>query len=283
MLNMKQSKKHKKTVEERGYIYLFTYEIGEYTIDKHKLIKDTRIPYMRIICPYCKTEYDVRCSGFINENQQCTHCCHEYEKSFAYYIEEELGLDLNDIWDWEENGRRNINPWDITNTNDKKVWIWCQDKWYHGSYPITIAHFKEGNRCGYCKNKKIHKWDSFGYLYPEKAKYWSKNNDKSPFEVAPKTNDKYKFICQECGEEFDRALGNMNRYDNGVVCKECNSSQGETKIIRWLDKNNIEYIHNKPYFNDLLSNLGYPLKPDFILSNKKIWIEYDGKQHFEWI
>ena len=51
--------------------------------------------------------------------------------------------------------------------------------------------------------------------------------------------------------------------------------------MNWLDKNKINYTYDKPYFNDLLSPLGNPLKPDFILTDYKIWIEYDGKFHYE--
>lgn len=78
----------------------------------------------------------------------------------------------------------------------------------------------------------MHKLDSFAYLYPEKAKYWSPNNDKSPYEVAPKSKEKYKFICEKCGEEFERGLTVLNKIDLGVVCNNCNSSVLEKKYCK---------------------------------------------------
>ena len=44
---------------------------------------------------------------------------------------------------------------------------------------------------------------------------------------------------------------------------------------------NIKYIYNESYFKDLLSPSNNPLKPDFILPDYKIWIEYDGEFHYD--
>ena len=66
-----------------------------------------------------------------------------------------------------------------------------------------------------------------------------------------------------------------------LFVKKCNSSQGETRIIRWLNQNNIEYIHDKHYFNDLIGCGNGVLKPDFIIKDRKIWIEYDGEFHYK--
>ena len=359
MVNMYYNEKHKEVVEDRGdnYKYIKSYKMKEITSDgKNKHENKT---YIRVKCPYCGEEYDVRLDHF-KRGVKCSHCCRSYSNSFAYYIQQELKEPLNKYWDWDKNDvnpyciskatnqvkiwikcdktnyheshdtapshfvrgdrcpycstrhgkvhpkdsfaqwgidnidkdfltkywsdKNTLNPWQLTPCSLKKIWILCQEKDYHndnGGYPITCNDFYNGGRCSFCGNHKIHPKDSFGYLYPEKAKYWSENNDKSPFEVSPKSNDEYKFICVKCGEEFKRILNNMNRYDNGVVCKECNSSQGETKIIRWLDKNNIKYIHDKPYFNDLIGCGNGVLKPDFIIKNRKIWIEYDGEFHYK--
>ncbi|MBQ2408615.1 MAG: hypothetical protein II309_04185, partial [Bacilli bacterium] len=64
-------------------------------------------------------------------------------------------------------------------------------------------------------------------------------------------------------------------------CPKCNSSKGEKRIVNYLDKYNIVYIYNKSYFNNLFSMNNKLLRPDFILPQYKIWIEFDGIQHFE--
>ena len=110
--------------------------------------------------------------------------------------------------------------------------------------------FYRGQRCGYCYNSKIHPLDSFGMLYPEKAKYWSKNNKKSPFEVAPKTTRKYKFICEKCGEEFERNLNDLNRIE-----ELCSYGLEYRDIIALIDARRIMrdilyHIFEVPYFKE---------------------------------
>ena len=43
-----------------------------------------------------------------------------YEKSFAYYIEVELGLSLDDVWNWDKNNELGINPYEIRRSSAKK-------------------------------------------------------------------------------------------------------------------------------------------------------------------
>lgn len=68
---------------------------------------------------------------------------------------------------------------------------------------------------------------------------------------------------------------------NKTGCPKCKSSKGEDKIAIYLQENNIPYIMNKRYFKDLNGIGGMGLKPDFIIEERKIWIEYDGIGHFE--
>ena len=66
----------------------------------------------------------------------------------------------------------------------------------------------------------------------------------------------------------------------GSGCPKCNTSKGEKRIANYLDNLDIAYIYDKPYFKDLVSVKGRLLRPDFIIPSLKIWIEYDGEQHF---
>lgn len=152
-------------------------------------------------------------------------------------------------------------------------------------YDVNFRCFLIGKEvyCSRCCNKLINPKKSFGYLYPEKIEYWSKKNKISPFKIDPKSKHKYLFICQNCGKEFRKNINNFNRKDIKIICPECSSSKGESKIIKYLDKHNIHYFYDIPYFDDLRGLGGGLLRPDFVIPDKKIWIEYDGKQHEEWI
>lgn len=269
------NKNHEEKVKKNGrYIYIGSYKKGEISKDKRNIgIKST---YIRVKCINCNHEYDISLA-YLKNNTKCI-----YENSIAYYIEVELGKDLNKYWNWEKN---NINPYYTYKNSNLSVTMKCTEKDYHDDYPVVIKDFYRGCRCPYCTNRngKIHPKDSFGALYPEKAKHWDyKKNNKSPYEVAPKTANKYWFKCEECGKSFKRSLSSLTTYNaDMVICKNCHISKGERIIKDYLINNNFYFIHDKPYFKDLLSDLGRRLRPDFILPNERVWIEYDGRQHYE--
>jgi DNA-directed RNA polymerase subunit RPC12/RpoP len=270
------NKKHKKIVEERGdeYIYIGSYKSKKTTIDGKKSKS-----HIRVKCPYCSKEYDVRLDHFKNGGK-CTNCCHSYENSFAYYIQQELKEPLNKYWDWDEN---ELNPYYISKQSHNKIWIKCDRIDYHEDYYVSPAKFHRGDRCPCCSTHhgKVHPKDSFGALYVEKAKYWSTKNKKSPYEVTPYSCEKYKFICEKCGKEFERDLEHLNRNDLGVVCINCNSSVLEKNTSKVLDEYNIEYHREYSYPN--LNGVGNKLlRFDFYLPDYNLLIECQGIQHESW-
>lgn len=282
---MKIVEKHKEIVENRGYIYVYTYSYKEYTIDKHKY--NDKSKYIRVECPYCGTKYDITLVSFKN-GDNCTNCCNKYENSFAYHIQVELGKPLNKYWDWERN---TVNPYLISkNRNAKnskgenlKVWIKCTEKSYHESYDIACVKFAQRkDRCPYCSNRlgKVHPLDSYGALYPEKSKYWNYElNEKTPFDIPPHTAKKYWHNCEECGKAILKHINNLNRYDNGVKCDSCcGKSKGEYKINKKLLKFNIDYVPQKE-FKGLVGLRGGNLSYDFYLPKYNLLIEYQGEFH----
>lgn len=86
-----------------------------------------------------------------------------------------------------------------------------------------------------------------------------------------------------CGTKYKVKPSN---FVNGRRCPVCKESEGEREIRYWLTDNNIDF-KTQFTFDDLLSDLGNLLRFDFAIfeNNKKIkyLIEYDGKQHYEWI
>lgn len=72
-----------------------------------------------------------------------------------------------------------------------------------------------------------------------------------------------------------------DRLLQGNGCPKCSISKGEKRIAQYLDNLSIDYIYDKKYFKDLVGTGGGLMRPDFIIPSLKIWIEYDGIQHFE--
>ncbi len=231
--------------------------------------------------------YETIPNKFYN-SRRCPYC-HNFKvhpkDSFAQWGIDTFGDDfLEKYWNWDKNNKLGINPWKIKPQSSKTIYIYCQDKDYHndnGGYEIIISNFYKGIRCQYCSNQKIHYKDSFGSLYSKKAEFWSDKNKKSPFEVSPMSGDKYKFICEKCGEEFERDLAHLNRSNIGVVCRECKSSLLEQSTKKVLDKYNIKY--NREYiYNDLVGVGNGLLRFDFYLPKYNSVIECQGEQHEKW-
>ncbi len=272
-----------------GYKYVNSYFSGDILPDKNIIAKDT---YLEVIHKYCGSKYTIKYANFIIYGQECGKCCGSYENSFAYYIEKILGEPLEKYWDFEKN---TVNPYHIYKNYNGKVWIKCQSeeinklnglkkKDYHGSYEISCNKFVSGKRCGYCKpggkHPKVHPFDSFGYKHFDKVMSWHPDNDISPFRVALNSNDKFKFKCYDCGTFFDTYVYNINTQDSW--CSECSMSVGEKSIVKWLRYNGIDYEYEKEYCG-LIGIRNGNLSYDFYLPKYNLLIEYQGRQHSEYI
>lgn len=275
---MKIDNYHKDIVEKRGYEYIGTYEINEIMIDSNKERK--RDVYIRVKCFYCKSEYDVSLSGF-KRGSNCTKCCNRYEKSFAYHIEVELGLNINDVWDFELN---KVNPYHITKHSTLKVWFKCVDKSYH-KYEMTCHNFVNKQRCPYCNSfasHKVHYFDSLGFLYHDIAKMIveDKRNNityENTYEISPNSHSKYYFKCLECGFENTKKKYLYSIYNQVNLCERCsdNISFPEKFMCNILSQLNINFITQyKPNWSD---NKKY----DFYIPNLNMIIEVHGLQHYE--
>ena len=232
--------------------------------------------------------YEISCNNFYG-NRRCPYCSHTGNKIHPKDSFAQWGIDnvdknfLNKYW----SPKNTLNPWKLTPRSGKKIWILCQNKNYHndnGGYEISCDNFYNNKRCSYCSRhgKHLHPKDSFGHLYPQKAKYWSRSNIKSSFEVAPKSGKKFKFYCEDCGEEFEAKLDNIIRVGRSMKCRNCTSSKGEQRIKEWLIDNNIKFKQQKT-FKYLVGIGNGLLSYDFYLPQYNLLIEYQGEQHEKFI
>lgn len=142
-------------------------------------------------------------------------------------------------------------------------------------YFVSFDKFKQGRRCPKCANKLRN--DSKKLTYDYIKEYIESFNHKLLSTEYINNKKKLKIECPN-GHCWDISFDDFKNKERR--CPICNISKGERKIMNWLDKNSINYIYDTPYFNDLLSSLGNPLRPDFIIENRKIWIEFDGEFHY---
>ena len=192
----------------------------------------------------------------------------------------------------------NINPWEIPKGWNKKVWIKCQEKDYHGSYDVQCNNFINNSRCPYCNSKsgKVHKLDSLGTLYPEVLNLWSSKNKKSPYEYTPQSHQYVYWKCKDGKhEDYPRKIQSSNSYN--FRCPECQYSKGEEVISNYFiskgfikisqkdfelltqDKYNVNYYIPQKEFDGLIGLKGGLLSYDFYLPKYNLLIEYQGIQH----
>lgn len=212
---------------------------------------------------------------------ECKKC-----NSFAQWGIDNLGEDfLEKYWDYEKN---TVDPWEISKCiNKPKVWIKCQEKYYHGSYDTILNNFVNNeSRCPYCTIQmgKVHKFDSLGYLYPEVLAIWSDKNKKSPYEYAPKSSEEVWWKCPE-GKHDDYFKEIHNANYNYFRCPECvherNESFLQEKVRVYL--NELDYIVLHEYECNLKCynpKTGYLLRYDNEITKLNLIIEVHGWQHY---
>lgn len=207
--------------------------------------------------------YNTTFNDFKNNGTRCPHCAGNIKHNYDYvktYIEK-FGYTLL--------SNEYINA-------KTKLKLSCS----HGHiFQITFANFKTGYRCPKCSIIKQSESMKFSYCYVKD--YIEKYGYELLSEDYVNCKTKLRIKCNE-GHEFNMTFDN---FKNGTRCPKCKSSKGEVFIINYLKNNgfveNNDYIYNKCYFKNLLSPKGNRLRPDFILPKERIWIGYDGEQHFK--
>ena len=220
-----------------------------------------------------KTKFEVECShghryiSSLDNFQKSKGCkyCHREELANAQK------MDINYI-------REYLKSYNYTLLEDKYIRSDVPMKMLcdrgHVCY-ISWDNFKYGRRCRKCKYDKLS--NKFSLNYSDVKSYIELKGFKLLSDEYINNTQKLLIECPN-GHRFYRNYATFRITDN---CPICGKSQGEKEISKVLDELNIKYIYDEPYFNDLLSPKGNPLRPDFILEDLKIWIEFDGEFHYD--
>jgi len=183
---------------------------------------------------------------------------------------------------WTE---KNIKPfllisYKFLGSNSKLTWACkiCGENW--DATWSSIYSSKSG--CPYCVNQKVSKNNNLSITHPNLLEEWHyTKNKKSPNLYTHGSDSIVWWECNTCRFEWKARIANRT---NGRNCPNCMLSKGELKIYEYLKKNNINF-EQQYEFNDLLSELGNPLKFDFVIFNNNdnisCLIEFDGIQHFK--
>ena len=214
-------------------------------------------------CPYCASQK-------LCEKKDCQSC---HEKSFASHEKSKYWSDKNG----------DVKPRQVFKSANTKYYFNCNCG--HDIF-ITLNDVAAGYWCPYCSNpsKKLCNNEDCkscfnkSFASHEKSKYWSdKNGDIKPRHVFKSSNTKYWFKG-ECAHEFNSILCNITGKNN-QWCPVC-VNKTEKKLYEQLLQIYPNIIH-KLYADWCKNpNKNSYLPFDFVLKDKKIIIELDGRQHF---
>jgi very-short-patch-repair endonuclease len=209
-------------------------------------------------CPYC---YNRKLCG------NCDKC---NQKSFASHPKSICWSDEN-----------NISPNKVFRGADRKKFLFNCDKCSH-TFEMNLKDITtKGQWCSYCSHQKLcENIDCEMCFYNSFASVDRSNhlNDKiiNPRMLFKSTNKKFKFNCDVCNKTFDSPLSAIT---NGIWCSFCVNKTEKILFDKLVEKYS---SLKRQYKVDWCKNIKH-LPFDFIIEERKIIIELDGKQHFEQI
>ena len=194
------------------------------------------------ICPYGKHKSTAwKIITLTRRSKIKTTCkyCNSFAEHFIAIFDEEL---LDKYWDYELNL---CSPWEVSRGAKTEVFIKCQHKYQHGSYPILPSLFlNKGVRCPYCNGKKVHPDESFAAYYTRVYgdnflnNYWDYNkNVLDPYKITPATNKDYVYIyCQNNHEHGSYKIMPNNFKKNGCSCPICHRERESSRLQELVSK-----------------------------------------------
>ena len=247
---------HKKTTD------MFKNEVFDLVADEYSVLgeyckNDKKIEMIHNVCGH---KYYVNPSSFLG-GTRCPICYGTYKKTTDMF--------KNEVFDLVS-GEYSV----LGEYFDSKIKIQMVHNICGHVYKIKPSLFLFGNRCPKCSNKI------------------KKTTEEFKDEVSILTNDEYSvlgnyvnsktkikihhYICDSSWDIVPNAFLNGNR------CPKCSTrSNGEHRIIEWLEDQNINYNREKTFKGCINPDTGKHLRYDFYIPKSNILIEFDGIQHFE--
>ena len=305
VVKVKWGSRNKKYYEKLGYEYTKQGDIFEVKIED--LLKGSSVK-VDCVCDNCganlKPSYkDYKRTVKENGKTYCNDCSvklygHnnqivsrlESSKSFAQKLIKEYGDNALELyWDYEKNS---IDPYKIGYGSNEKVWIFCQEKDYHGSYEIRCGDFSNGRRCPFCNGTNTHPLDSLKQYVVENYGeeffniIWSNKNTIDPNTIKPNSTIECWWNCPDNKHEpFKRSCNDS--YTCEYRCPDCskerNESMIEEKVRLYLEELGYKVLteYDTLRVTNPKTNRIMPYDNEIILQNgKHLIIEVHGQQHY---
>ena len=246
----------------------------EQFINRAIKIHNNKYDYSRVVYTNCMTDVIIICpihgkflqtpNAHINQKQGCPKCGRTQKLTIKEFIIKARKIH-EDKYDYSKA--------DYVNGNTKVIIICPID----GKFSQKPKNHLMGKGCPKCGIETISlKKRSTTKMFIAKAQliHGNKYNYGKVFYV----NAKKDVIigCPIHGKFSQKPTHHLNRHG----CPICQSSKGEIKITKILDKDNEKYIKQKSFKDCINPKTKCRLKYDFYLPKHNILIEFNGLQHY---
>jgi len=200
-------------------------------------------------------------------------------------------FEIEKIWSYKNTNQ----PHEVLLNSGIKIWIKCQDCDHH--YNVMPYSYNQGNRCSYCYSASntfcIQTKEDIicgpcfkrSFASHPMSIYWNYdlNGTKTPYNIAKNYSKKCTFNCPECKEIYETS---PNSIVNGGSWCNCVRNKTETLVYKFLieifGRDNVKREYSNREWSKYNNSNGC-FRFDFLINSKRIIIEVDGKQHFNYI
>lgn len=211
----------------------------------------------------CKTHGEfMQIPGIHLKGHGCPSCAGTKPLDLKTFITRAISIH-NSRFDYSK-----IHRFNGTTTN---IPIGCR---IHGIFLQTPFHHMQGQGCPKCAKDKIARINNERARQSFISKASLVHIDRYTYSNVVYINSKTRVVinCKQHGNFLQQPRSHLS----GDGCPSCAYSSGERIIENFLIENNIDYSTQYKIG-------GYKYRYDFFIPEKRILLEYDGKQHTEFV
>lgn len=201
---------------------------AEFDVEKNETTPDKFLPSSKTEvwwkCKDCGYEYKAKIYNRVYAKAGCPECKARRKTGIRKQSLLNANPEIASEFMSEKNG---ITPDQVAATTKKIYWFKCNKCGREWQARVVGRTVNNSENCPDCGDMHLIKLDlvsdknkSFGALYPELLKEWSKNNKYDPMSISTRFHLPILWKCEHCKKEYELNLG--HRLTEGQGCTNCN-------------------------------------------------------------
>jgi DNA-directed RNA polymerase subunit RPC12/RpoP len=257
----------------------YNYELVDFDPSEDHMYTNKKVKFK---CNECGAEYEIIARRLLEEQKRCKYCTSK-ERAIGRTTTQKEFLDhLYDVYGKD-------SQYDLEKTAStftkmaEPLTVYCN---IHGPYTIKRAFgFYRGVGCRKCWDSKVGDLTrrSVDTFIQQSIDIWGPDRWGYDKVVYVNNNTKVTLFCKIHNEYFEQ-VPSSHLY-GFCGCNKCKPfSKGEEKVREYLVNHSIPFKKNQNYQVDTgeIARTEPRINVDFVLNSGKLWIEYNGQQHYEY-